>query len=422
MMEDSERTVSGIGLVRAYIARRLDVFLQKTCQKKEYDALIQMYRLDPEAEDRLLTELSSDWSFYEEEYTWEDLFSKKARMQLSEVLDNWLRRALNNLDKARETAEQGIKKRLCQAAADYKKDEKHGPGFVYSFLKDWYLPEIKKKKEELESRAKKARDAKRELSRELEDYYCLAAKARRFGGEREERLDEYVDAMENYRIHIFRMQQNEAMAELLDGLLKTGVQIEESIGDLLHDMQIYVVNYRDFEKEKAADAWEFSELWKTILEKLRKGQFAEEISKLEDRILECQRIPLEEWECREEEKPGEWEADVSVPRKEYWEWVRELVFYRILDMKDQTVCEVYITEENPVLPEYPSPMETLMFLQQTAGEEARIKTISFSVSGGIGNIGEYLSKNKELCRICETELAKKKAKETQYLKMIRMPF
>lgn len=432
MTENSGRTVSGVKWVRAYIAKWLDMVQKRTCQKKEYAALIQMYQLSTEAEERQFSDVNSNWSFYDEEYTWEELFSKRAQTELLLILKKWLREAVNELSKTQDAAERNIKRHLCQAVWDYERDEKHGPGFVYSFLNDLYLPEITKKREILKDRLKKAREQEREIRDELKEYHRLAANARRFGGEREDRLDEYIDAMENYRIHMFKINQDEAILKLLELLFKTSRELKEDIKEILDEMELYVENYQDSEKELMTSAWDFPDFRKDFLEQLHKEKFASCIEKMENNILECQKAQVDEWAQKEEEnnnkennnkennkeKNEESESDMTVSLQLKWDWIRKLIFYRVLEIKDETAFEIHLTGEVSVLPEKPSPAEALMHMQRIVDEEKVVSTISFSVSGGIGDIWDYITENEELCRKCEAEIEKRKQREEQYQKLV----
>lgn len=403
----AENTFDSAAWVRAYIAGQFENLANRRCTKREYAALIQATPLIPELEE-IQEDSVAYWSFYDEEYTWETLFSKKAEIDLSQILKQWLRRMLGELASRQAAAEKRQKVMFYQAMTVYLKDIKHGPMFVEHFLSARYLPELTEKMEVARTQEDSRHRQERELRREIEESRELAAKARRFGGEREERLDEYIDAMENYRAHLFRMYQSEATAELLKTVLRQAQKLTKEVSGLMENMRQYCENYRDEEKLADVQSWECPELLEVFLEKLLGQPFAGCVAALECAVAEKEKAPLQELQKAQRRRASE-----TLRRNRMW--IQELQLRRVLELKDAFTCEICRTEapQGPVGEN--SLFHLLQFIAQYASGGTAIKErISFSCPGGVDAIWEYLQTHEELRRICQEELEKRQLEEAWY--------
>ncbi|MCD8105086.1 MAG: hypothetical protein LUF35_08820 [Lachnospiraceae bacterium] len=328
-------------------------------QNEEYEALKEKYQLDLQPERRMIQSVSSAWTFFKTHYTWDDLFSKKSNVDLIQILSLWRGKLLQELSLASKEAENNVRMRFEQMddADSVQKDSLCG------LLRDSYLSEIRVEEKQLEDQLSKMDEQERKIRGNIAASRTIASGARRMGREREQKLADYVAAMENYRIHLLRKHQCESERSLFC--------------------------------------------------------FAESLSSETLEKLEDQRRREKEHERQEaEQRHLEEECHRKEERIAAWEWVRELHQYGVLEIRDAATCVICVMGDIPELPKDASPAQMIAFVHTCAsGQISILREHRISCPGSIAAVADYLRKDSTCADLCETELEKRKKQEAMITKL-----
>ncbi|MCD7885945.1 MAG: hypothetical protein LUI87_19985 [Lachnospiraceae bacterium] len=328
-------------------------------RERDFKALMEKYHLDLQPERSQLEQILPAHDVYEENFTWEQLFSKKADTDLLQIINEWQLELRQNLEQTRRQNEKNFRRRLEQMLSDMD-----DAILCYAFLQDTCLPVIMDEERTLAHRLEQDEEQAQEILSTIDDCQEVARGAKRFGGGRDESLDEYLDAVENYWGHLIRSRQNEAMHELLLAVIRF-------IQKYLNDIQQELEAQRLDEERKAAEA-----------KRLDEERKAAEAKRLEEERLTS------------------------------WNWVRELIQYGVLRILDSKTCIIYVTEAVPELPENASVPQLLALIRVYAsGQIPTAQEQRISCSGSVAQIGDYLRKDEACAALCASELAKRKKLE-----------
>lgn len=204
-------------IVQAYIADAL-YELKDNYSNKDVVKIIEFYKLDIDSIKKSIISRIELKSFYDTVYTWEELFSKNRKTDLELTVRKWHKEVLQMLADIEKEMELELCESIHKVIDVYVEDKKRGPYFVQYLLKEQFIPYLQVAIEQLTKQVERMENDKYNLKEENTKSFEEACNVKWNFARREEALDEYLSNIENYYVHLCKLEEARSLATVLQKL------------------------------------------------------------------------------------------------------------------------------------------------------------------------------------------------------------
>lgn len=430
----------------------LDMMSQRNCSEKEVEKFVSIKQIPiAQMENRVAMGLRAE-SFYDEEYTWGMLFGKNQSVDLQSELKKMHSRTVTKLWNQMDDVKKEVYVKLEGIIKDYGKDMKYGPGFISYFLNQ-LVCYLEKVCNTIHGHAKSMKEKDIDYRTEIKEAYENAQGASKYFGNRDEYLEDYIDIMENYRVHKCKMEQAVVAEEILKDLMqyckKKADELQAAL-EQLHSVVEQNITFDSLTEEITVPDLE-ENLWDTLINMIESGKSFEsaDIYPFLDPHQETVAAVI-----LEQENGNNCYLDgttLSVVNKEQWnpvftgftpefealmkekgqlisgvkERIYQYIQSGIITYKESDYYQLNMMQELPEM-----ELETMNFIEVMQkyqelevwekSETSILRQEEIQVSGGLQGLAEYVWANQAIQNQLEAELKKREALKDKKEKMLQM--
>ena len=189
------------------------------CNRKEYEAAVDRFHLDPRGMREEMEKAVVFERFFDDDYSWDQLFSKHAEMDPQMELDARADTAADLAEKeGRRLAGEAVRS-LASLVGAFSRKREYGYDFLRHFLTDFYVPLVKKTQEEWISDASGCREEVSDQSLRLSILTDKVRTAPRLGGSRESLTLDFLEGADDYLTAVTRLRIRENLIRVMSTVL-----------------------------------------------------------------------------------------------------------------------------------------------------------------------------------------------------------
>lgn len=189
------------------------------CNRKEYEAAVDRFHLDPRGMREEMEKAVVFERFFDDDYSWDQLFSKHAEMDPQMELDARADTAADLAEKeGRRLAGEAVRS-LASLVGAFSRKREYGYDFLRHFLTDFYVPLVKKTQEEWISDASGCREEVSDQSLRLSILTDKVRTAPRLGGSRESLTLDFLEGADDYLTAVTRLRIRENLIRVMSTIL-----------------------------------------------------------------------------------------------------------------------------------------------------------------------------------------------------------
>ncbi len=279
--------------INDYIRNAIVKWIVMQCKRKysvqQYESILEANNLNIVRIGEQLRQGVAAESFYEDDFQWDQLFSKRKSVNI----DRLIRLRLNQFDRGVEVnighVMDSIRSGIQSLLTQYGQDSKYGPVFIYRVFKNHFLPNIDKYLKETNAELGLQCAAEWNLRNDMDKIADTASRASRFGMEREMAIEDYVNALESYYVCLLRQSSLKSLRRVYEDMKKDSLKVVKQFEEIVGKWQDYVSEYKDVYEKKDHCALPLREFDNAIvnqllfetkfsdLEKMLKAKYADDI-------------------------------------------------------------------------------------------------------------------------------------------------